>query len=182
MLFEISVIPLGGDIHLSEELGGVLAVIDRSGLPYQLGPGSTCIEGEWDEAMTLVHECHREARRVSKHVITLIKVEDDEGQHGKLRSNVRSVEEKAGRLLETGTTSVRASTAPARRSRRSLSGSRRPGVRGEARPRPRRIEEHARRPQGRSHSGARLTARQDRRLAVGGGEMLIRLIQGRRVV
>ncbi len=113
MLFEISVIPLGGDIHLSEELGGVLAVIDRSGLPYQLGPGSTCIEGEWDEAMTLVHECHREARRVSKHVITLIKVEDDEGQHGKLRSNLRSVEEKAGRLLETGAASaLRAREAP----------------------------------------------------------------------
>ena len=54
MLFEISVIPLGGDIHLSDELAGVLSVVDRSGLPYQLGPGSTCIEGEWDEAMALI--------------------------------------------------------------------------------------------------------------------------------
>jgi uncharacterized protein YqgV (UPF0045/DUF77 family) len=51
MLFEISVIPLGGDIHLSDELASVLSVVDRSGLPYQLGPGSTCIEGEWDKAM-----------------------------------------------------------------------------------------------------------------------------------
>ena len=101
MLFEISVIPLGGDIHLSDELGDVLSVIDRSGLRYQLGPGSTCIEGEWDEAMALIRDCHAEARRRSKHVITLIKVEDDEGQRDKLRSNVRSVEEKAGRPLET---------------------------------------------------------------------------------
>jgi uncharacterized protein (TIGR00106 family) len=101
MLFEISVIPLGGDIHLSDELGDVLSVIDRSGLRYQLGPGSTCIEGEWDEAMALIRDCHAEARRHSKHVITLIKVEDDEGQRDKLRSNVRSVEEKAGRRLET---------------------------------------------------------------------------------
>ncbi len=101
MLFEISVIPLGGDIHLSDELGEVLSVIDRSGLPYLLGPGSTCVEGEWDEAMALVHECHRVARRASRHVITLIKVEDDAGQRHKLKSNVRSVEEKAGRPLET---------------------------------------------------------------------------------
>jgi uncharacterized protein YqgV (UPF0045/DUF77 family) len=101
MLFDISVIPLGGDIHLSDELAGVLAVIDRSGLPYQLGPGSTCIEGEWDEAMPLILDCHREARRTSKHVITLIKVEDDEGQRGKIRSNVESVEAKAGQLLGT---------------------------------------------------------------------------------
>jgi uncharacterized protein (TIGR00106 family) len=101
MLFEISVIPVGGDIHLSDELAAVLSVIDRSGLPYQLGPGSTCIEGEWDEAMALIRDCHREARRFSKHVITMIKVEDDEGQRNKLRTNVESVEEKAGRPLET---------------------------------------------------------------------------------
>jgi uncharacterized protein (TIGR00106 family) len=101
MLFEVSVIPLGGDIHLSDELAGVLSVVDRSGLPYQLGPGSTCIEAEWDEAMALIRECHREARRSSKHVITLIKVEDDDGQRGKIRSNVQAVEAKAGRPLET---------------------------------------------------------------------------------
>jgi len=101
MLFEVSVIPLGGDIHLSDELGDVLSVIDRSGLPYQLGPGSTCIEGDWDEAMALVRDCHREARRTSKHVITLVKIEDDEGQSGKLLSNVTAVEEKAGRPLAT---------------------------------------------------------------------------------
>jgi uncharacterized protein YqgV (UPF0045/DUF77 family) len=101
MLFELSVIPLGGDIHLSHELGDVLALIDRSGLPYQLGPGSTCIEGDWDEAIALVRDCHREARRTSKHVITLVRIEDDEGQDGKLLSNVTSVEEKAGRPLVT---------------------------------------------------------------------------------
>ena len=45
MLFELSVIPLGGDVHLSEELADVLAVVHASGLPYELGPTSTCIEG-----------------------------------------------------------------------------------------------------------------------------------------
>lgn len=114
MLFEVSVIPLGGDVHTSDELGDVLSVIDRSGLPYQLGPGSTCIEGGWDEAITLVRDCHREARRRSKHVITLVKIEDDEGQSGKLQSNVTSVEEKAGRPLVTC-----AATAPSQESPRS---------------------------------------------------------------
>ena len=101
MLFEITLIPLGTDVHLSTELAEVLTLIDNSGLRYQLGPGSTCVEGEWDEAMALVRACHQEARRHSKHVITLVKVEDDEGQSDKLRSNVASVEEKAGRPLET---------------------------------------------------------------------------------
>jgi uncharacterized protein (TIGR00106 family) len=101
MVFEVSVIPLGGDIHTSDELGDVLSVIDRSGLPYQLGPGSTCIEGEWDEVIAVLRDCHQEARKHTKHVVTLVKIEDDEGQRGKLSSNVASVEKKAGRPLAT---------------------------------------------------------------------------------
>jgi uncharacterized protein (TIGR00106 family) len=101
MLFELSVIPLGGDIHISDELAEVLKVVERSGLRYQLGPTSTSIEGEWDEVMGTIRECHRAARRASKHVITLIKVEDDEGERNKLEDNVESVEEKADRPLET---------------------------------------------------------------------------------
>jgi uncharacterized protein (TIGR00106 family) len=102
MLFELNVIPLGGDIHLSDELAEVLEVVDRSGLRYRLGPTSTCIEGEWEEVMGTIRECHRRARRFSKHVITLIKVEDDEGETNKLEANVESVVAKADRPLETG--------------------------------------------------------------------------------
>jgi uncharacterized protein (TIGR00106 family) len=101
MLFELSVIPLGGDIHLSDELAEVLEVVDRSGLRYRLGPTSTSIEGDWDDVMGTIRECHRQARRASKHVITLIKVEDDEGERNKLEENVESVEAKADRPLAT---------------------------------------------------------------------------------
>lgn len=101
MLFELSVIPVGGDGRMSDELAPVLRAIDSSGLPYQLGPGSTCIEGEWDQVMPLLRECHDLARRASRHVVTLIKVEDDADEKGKLRANVASVEQKAGQPLET---------------------------------------------------------------------------------
>jgi uncharacterized protein (TIGR00106 family) len=127
MIFEVSVIPVGGDIHMSDELGDVLSVIDRSGLPYQLGPGSTCIEGDWDEAIAVIRDCHHEARRKSKHVVTLLKIEDDEGQTGKLLSNVTSVEEKAGRPLVTSAAAASSpepdrSAAPPPRRRRSGDG------------------------------------------------------------
>jgi uncharacterized protein YqgV (UPF0045/DUF77 family) len=101
MLFELSVIPLGGDIHLSDELAEVIAVVEKSGLPYLLGPGSTCIEGSWEGAMPVIRACHEQARRSSRHVITLLKVEDDAGQTGKIRSNVLSVAEKAGALTDS---------------------------------------------------------------------------------
>jgi uncharacterized protein (TIGR00106 family) len=99
MLFELSVIPLGGDIHLSDELAEVIAVVEKSGLPYLLGPGSTCIEGTWEEAMPVIQACHAQARRSSRHVITLLKIEDDAGQTRKIQTNVRSVAEKAGELV-----------------------------------------------------------------------------------
>jgi uncharacterized protein YqgV (UPF0045/DUF77 family) len=100
MLFELSIIPTD-ELHASEELAEVLEVIDSSGLPYLLGPGSTCIEGSWDQVMPVIHACHERARSASKHVITLLKIEDDEGQRDKIRRNVKSVESKAGRKLQS---------------------------------------------------------------------------------
>lgn len=99
MLIELSVVTLGGDVHLSDEIAEVLKVVDDSGLPYQLTPSGTCIEGDWDEVMALVRRCHDRARKDSPHVITTIRIEDDHGATDKLRRNITSVEEKAGRKL-----------------------------------------------------------------------------------
>jgi uncharacterized protein (TIGR00106 family) len=99
MLIELSVLPLGRDTHLSDEIAKALKIIDDSGLPYQLTPSGTCIEGEWDEVMTVVRRCHERMRQISPHVVTTVRIEDDEGATDKLRRNIASVEEKAGRRL-----------------------------------------------------------------------------------
>lgn len=100
MLFELSIIPVGGSTHLSGELAKALQLVDTSGLPYQLTPSGTCIEGEWDEVMALIRQCHERMRKTSSHVITMIKIEDDEGERHKLTRNVASVEEKVGHTLK----------------------------------------------------------------------------------
>ena len=100
MLVELSIVPIGGDIHLSDELAEALKIIDVSGLPYQLTPTGTCIEGEWEEVMSVVRQCHTRIRERSPHVMTWIKIEDDEGETNKLNRNIVSVEEKAGRRLK----------------------------------------------------------------------------------
>ena len=99
MLFELSILPLG-EVHMSDEIAEVLDVIERSGLPYKLGPGSTYIEGTWDQVLPVIRACHACARGASRHVITWVRIEDDDGQPDKLRDNVASVEAKAGRKLE----------------------------------------------------------------------------------
>jgi uncharacterized protein (TIGR00106 family) len=100
LLFELSIIPLGGDTHLSDQFAEILTLIEESGLPYVLGPVSTCIEGSWDDVMPVVRACHERARKASTHVITMLKIEDDEGQRDKIRENFESVEAKAGTGLK----------------------------------------------------------------------------------
>ena len=100
MLIELSIIPVGHNSHMSAELAKALQLVDASGLRYQLTPSGTCIEGEWDEVMPLIRQCHERVRKSTPHVITLIKIEDDEGEHHKLTRNVASVEEKVGHPLE----------------------------------------------------------------------------------
>ena len=99
MLVELSILPLVGDGHVSDELAEVLRLIDAYGLPYQLTPSATCIEGEWNEVMELVRQCHDRMRSKSSHVVTFIKIEDEEGVSDKLSRNISSVEQKVGRQL-----------------------------------------------------------------------------------
>ena len=99
MLAELSINPLGRGTHLSKDLGEILKIIDDSGLPYCLTPSGTCIEGNWDEVMTLVKRCHEQARSISSHVMTTIRMEDEEGATDKLNENIDAVERAVGRSL-----------------------------------------------------------------------------------
>lgn len=101
MLVELSILPLVGDGHVSDELAEVLKLIDSYGLPYQLTPSATCIEGEWNEVMELVRQCHERVRSSSSHIVTFIKIEDEKGVSDKLSRNIISVEQKVGRQLSS---------------------------------------------------------------------------------
>lgn len=99
MLVELSIVPLGLGERLSEPLAEVLKIIDESGIRYKLTPTGTCLEGSWDEVMGLIKTCHDKMRERSTHVLTTVRIEDEEGAHDKLRRNILSIEEKLGREL-----------------------------------------------------------------------------------
>jgi len=99
MLLELSMVPLGRGEHLSGPLAEVLDLIDRSGVRYKLTPSGTCLEGEWEEVMGLVRQCHAKMRETSNHVFTTLRIEDEQGASDKLTTNVASVEEKLRRRL-----------------------------------------------------------------------------------
>jgi len=99
MLIELSINPLGRGAHIAADLAAILKLVDDSGLRYVLTPFGTCIEGDWDEVMPLVKRCHEQARKMSAHVMTTVRIEDEEGAADKLHENIASVERAAGREL-----------------------------------------------------------------------------------
>lgn len=101
MLVEFSILPIGAGEHLSKPLAEVLKIIDSSGLPYKLTPTSTCIEGDWVNVMEVIRQCHVRMCGESGHVVTFLKIEDEEGVTNKLTTNVTSVEAAAGRNLSS---------------------------------------------------------------------------------
>src|SRR3954468_1227150 len=102
LLAEISMWPMDKGESVSPWVAKVLDVIDRSGLPYQLGPLGTCIEGEWDAVMAVVKQCFDTLAADSNRVAVTMKMDWRRGRSGSLQGKVASVEEKLGRKLKTG--------------------------------------------------------------------------------
>lgn len=92
MLVELTLTPLGRGTHLGQDLAAVLKLIDESGLPYCLTPTGTCIEGEWDDVMALVKQCHHRMRSTATRVLTTVRIDDESGVANKLTQNIKSVE------------------------------------------------------------------------------------------
>jgi uncharacterized protein (TIGR00106 family) len=99
MLVELTINPLGRGTHLSKDLAEILRIVDASEIPYSLTPFGTCIEGDWDQVMELVKQCHAQAKSFSHHVITSIEIEDEDRAANKLEENIAAVERLTGHKL-----------------------------------------------------------------------------------
>ena len=101
VLLEFTMSPLGRGESVSAEVARILDVVDRSGLPYQLTPMGTIIEGEWDEVMAVVTACFERMRQDCSRVSTSIRIDYRAGPGGRLESKIGSIESKLGRKLST---------------------------------------------------------------------------------
>ena len=114
MLVDLTVLPLRGGRHISDEVAEVIKLIDASGLPYQFTPSRTCIEGEWETVMPLVQRCHNMVRSMSSHVVTVIKIDDEFGKDNQLTGNITTaIEHRIGHAIGRTSRLITADTAPA---------------------------------------------------------------------
>jgi uncharacterized protein (TIGR00106 family) len=101
VLLEFSMTPLAKGESVSAYVARSLDIIDRSGIPYQLTPMGTILEGEWNEVMAVVTKCFDAMSADCDRVSTQVKIDYRKGPAGRLRSKVDAVEAKLGRKLST---------------------------------------------------------------------------------
>ena len=101
VLLEFSMSPLDKGDSLSQYVARSLDIVDKSGLPYQLTPMGTIVEGEWEQVMALVTACYKRMSQDCNRISTSMKIDYRAGKSGRLKSKIRSIEGKLGRTLST---------------------------------------------------------------------------------
>jgi len=99
-MVEFSMFPVGNGESLSEYVARIMDIIDQSGISYRLNPMGTVIEGEWDDIMGLIKECHQKLEQDCNRISTSIKIDYRKGSGSRMDAKVKGVEGKVGRLLK----------------------------------------------------------------------------------
>lgn len=101
VLLEFSMYPAGKGESVSPWVARSLDIIDRSGLPYQLTPMGTILEGEWADCMAVVTACFEAMRTDCTRIGANIKIDWRDAPGGRLASKVDSVRRRLGRDVST---------------------------------------------------------------------------------
>ena len=97
MLAGFSVLPVGVGGEFRKHIAAVVDVIDKSGLKYKLGTMQTIIEGDQEEVMQVIMQCHKLMMEQAGRVITSITIDDRKGAVDRLEGKVADVEAELGR-------------------------------------------------------------------------------------
>ena len=101
LLAKFSIWPMDKGESVGPYVARCLDVIDRSGLPYKLGPLGTCVEGDYDAVMSVIKACHDALATDCGRIVCTVKRDYRKGHTGRLVDKVKSVEDRLGRKLKT---------------------------------------------------------------------------------
>ncbi len=99
VLLEFSMVPMDKGNSFSQAVARSLDIIDKSGVPYQLNPMGTVLEGEWDEVLQVVTDCFRKMSEDSNRVSCSIKIDARKEGDNRLQNKIKSVEKILNREL-----------------------------------------------------------------------------------
>ena len=101
IIAEFSVTPIGVGESVGKYVTRCIDIIDKSGLPYKLGPMGTCIEGEWEEVFALIHKCLKSLEKDCNRISISVKIDYRKRRKGGIDAKTKSIENRLGRNLKT---------------------------------------------------------------------------------
>lgn len=90
---EFSIFPVGKGESLSRYVARVTRVVRRSGLPNQLTPMGTVVEGTLEEVFGVVRACVRSLEKDCGRISLSVKADIRKGKGGRMAHKVRAIEE-----------------------------------------------------------------------------------------
>lgn len=101
VLLEFAMSPGGKGESVSEYVARILDIIDKSGVPYQLTPMGTILEGDWDTVMGVVGACFKALQADCTRIGMNLKMDYRAAPGGRLKAKTARIEERLGRKLAT---------------------------------------------------------------------------------
>lgn len=93
VIVQFSIFPLHAQGSLAPYVARAVAVVRASGLPFQLGPMGTVVEGEWGEVMAVIDACYRELEPDFDRIYVSFTADSRRGRQGGMTSKVASVKD-----------------------------------------------------------------------------------------
>ncbi len=93
-IIELSLFPMDKGESVSPYVARAVRIIKESGLPFQVGPMGTSIEGDLDEVMEVAVSCIKALLSDSNRVYWSIKGDSRKGRQDGIRKKVESVKGK----------------------------------------------------------------------------------------
>ena len=82
MIAEFSVVPIGAGESLSPYVAECLKIVRGSGLKYEFTATATILEGDYDQVMETIAQCHKKVRSMTDRVMTSVRIDDRAGESG----------------------------------------------------------------------------------------------------
>jgi uncharacterized protein (TIGR00106 family) len=95
VMIDICIVPLGVGVSVSEYITACQKVLQKSGLKHQMHAYGTNVEGDWDEVMAAVKQCHEVVHQMgAPRITTSMRLGTRTDREQTMDDKIQSVEDK----------------------------------------------------------------------------------------
>ena len=94
VIVDFAIFPMDKGESLSPYVARAIKIINESGLSHKLHPMGSCIEGEWEEVMSVIDRCFQELQKDCNRINVNFKADYRKSEPGRMKRKIESVEAK----------------------------------------------------------------------------------------